>query len=374
LSVYKRRGRWSVAVELPEGLEAKRRRRYVGSFATKAEAQRAEREAHLERDYGVAVEPEKLTVAALQERYIAHKEARWAYGTLVRCRELAKATQPFIGNIPVRNLSPLAIEEMYMRLAAKWAPQTVLHVHRFAKGAFKWGVTKNLVVRSPFDSVETPSVPRRESRALSPSEARSLLAAVQGGRYYAPFMFALLTGARRGEVAALSWDDVDLERAVVTIRRSFTDRTGNMEVKTTKSGRARTFALSPRAVELLRQQRVTLNKEKLVAAPGVYRDENLVFPDAAGAPTKLHALTDTFKRAARNAGVDNASFHSLRHTSATWMLGQGSDVRSVQAVLGHSVPSTTLNIYGHAVEELQVRAVATLDATLATGFVRQKGA
>lgn len=374
MSVYKRRGRWSVAVELPEGLDAKRRRRYVGSFATKAEAQRAERQASLERDHGVGVEPEKLTVAALFDRYITHKEARWAYGSLKRSRELAASTKPYLGTIIVPNLSPLAIEQMYAKLGEKWAPQTVLHVHRFAKGAFKWAVAKNLILRSPFDSVETPFVPRREARALSPEEARRLLAAASTGRYYAPILFALLTGVRRGEVAALSWDDVDLERASVTVRRSYTDLTGEMLLKTTKSGRARTFSLSPRAIELLRQQRLTLRKEELAAAPGAYKSAGLIFPDALGGPTKLHALTDAFKRAARKAKIGDVSFHSLRHTSATWMLGQGSDVHSVQAVLGHSVPSTTLNIYGHAVAELQARAVATIDATLDAGFARQKEA
>lgn len=375
MSIYKRRGRWSVAVELPEGLDAKRRRRYIGSFTTKVEAKRAERQAQLERDHGIDVEPHKVTVEGLLDRYILYRKARCTFGTIKRYRELSTHyIKRHIGTIGIRDLSPLAIEEMYAKLGETLAPQTVLHVHRLAKGAFRWAVAKNLLLRSPFASVDAPTTPKREARALSPEEARALLEVMRGSRFQAPFLFALLTGARRGEIAALSWDDVDLERGLITIRQSYSDATGKMVLKTTKSGTQRTFALSERAVDLLRRQRLTLTRERLAAPPGLYKDENRVFPDALGGPTKLHALTDGFKRFARVAGIGKASLHSLRHTSATWMLGQGSDIRSVQAILGHSVPSTTLNIYSHAVSDLQRRAVATIDATLDSGFVQQKGA
>jgi integrase len=72
-------------------------------------------------------------------------------------------------------------------------------------------------------------------------------------------------------------------------------------------------------------------------------------------------------------GIKGAPFHTLRHSSGTWMRAQRADVHAVQAVLGHSVPSTTLNIYGHVVADLQARAVATLDATLDGGFAEREG-
>jgi integrase len=232
-----------------------------------------------------------------------------------------------------------------------------------------------MLLRSPFESVETPIAPRREARALSPEEARRLLSAAQGTRAYVWFLFALLTGARQGEIAALSWTYVDLERGIVTIRSSYSERTGKVVLKCTKSGRARSFALSPRAVELLRRQRASIAQEKLLCPPGGYSEEHdLVFPDPSGRPTRLHAFRDAFTRASRVATIRNASFHTLRHSSATWMLGRGADIHSVQAVLGHSVPSTTLNIYGHVIADLQARAVATIDVALEDGFITERGA
>jgi integrase len=92
---------------------------------------------------------------------------------------------------------------MYDKLGERLSPQSVLHVHRLTKSAFRWAVKKKVLLRSPFEDVEAPNVPKREMRALSPEEARQLLAAVQGTRAHAWFLFALLTGARQGEIAAL---------------------------------------------------------------------------------------------------------------------------------------------------------------------------
>jgi integrase len=310
------------------------------------------------------------------ERYIEHRSTRCQPGTIKRYSELRRLyISEHIGAIGVKDLSPLAIAEMYMKLGKRLSPQSVLHVHRVAKGAFRWAVSVNLLLRSPFESVEAPSVPKREARALSPDEARRLLAAVGQKRAYSWFLFALLSGCRQGEVAALAWSDVDFDRKCVTIRSSYSERFGTPVLKCTKSGRVRTFAISPRCLELLRCQRAALAAEKLQSPPGTYSMEHdLVFPDPTGRPTRLHAFRDAFNGAARRAGIQGASFHTLRHSSATWMLAQGADVHSVQAVLGHSVPSTTLNIYGHVVADLQARAVATLDAALEVGFGERKGA
>ncbi len=374
MSIYKRRGRWSVAIELPEGIGAQRRRRYVGSFATKTEAKRAERQAELERDHGVGIEPQMLNVSKLLNEYILYRERRRTYATIKRYRELSvKHIERYIGTIRIRDLSSLAIDQMYDKLAETLAPQTILHVHRLAKGAFRWAVKKNLLLRSPFESVDTPEVPRREARWLLPEEAQAVLEAAHGSRFYAPFRFALLTGVRRGELAALSWDDIDLGGGKVTIRHAYSDATGKMVLKGTKSGKPRDIPLSPTASELLRKQWLALTRERW-AKPELYRDQNLVFPDALGGPTKLDALSKAFKRMAQVAGVHNAGLHSTRHSAGTYMLAEGIDVPSVQSILGHSVPSTTLNIYGHAVTDLQVGAVATIDAVLSHGFTQRRSA
>ncbi len=384
MSIYKRgiksgckqRAGYAVAIDLPVGIDGRRRRRYVGAFKTKEAARLAEREALNERDHGIGIEPQKLTVDGLLQRYLSYRATRCTAGTIKRYDEIRRLyIAKHLGTTGVKDLSSLAIDELYARLAKQLSPQSVFHVHRLFKGTFRYAVKKKLLLRSPFEDVEAPVVPKREARALTPDEARRLLAAVEGTRAYAWFLFALLSGARQGEIAALSWSDIDLSRKRVTIRSSFSERFGKPVLKCTKSGKPRTFALSPRCLELLRSQRAAIASERLHAPPGIYSTEhNLVFPDPTGRPTRLHAFRDAFIRAARTAGICDASFHTLRHSAATWMLGKGANIHSVQAVLGHSVASTTINIYGHVIAELQDRAVAMLDATLETGFAEATSA
>ncbi len=102
-----------------------------------------------------------------------------------------------------------------------------------------------------------------------------------------------------------------------------------------------------------------------------YKDGRFVFADELGEPMGPDALTKAFARFASKAGISSARLHDLRHSAATWALANGSDVRTVAAMLGHSAPSTTLNIYGHVVAGLQERAAEGLAETLQRAQARR---
>jgi integrase len=181
----------------------------------------------------------------------------------------------------------------------------------------------------------------------------------------------MVTGMRRGELGGLTWGAVDFERGTVVVRQSIgDDRRGGYYLKQTKTGRERVFPLDAVAVEALRGVRARQAREKL-AAGAAYDDQGLVFADQAGRPMKLDAPTKAFTAAARRLGISGVTLHSCRHGFATWALADGADLRSVSAVLGHSAPSTTLNVYGHVVAGGKERAVATATSALTAAKARQ---
>jgi len=111
-----------------------------------------------------------------------------------------------------------------------------------------------MVPRNVSDAVKPPRPDPREMRPLSPVEARKLLDAAQGDRLEALYVLAVHTGMRQGELLALKWQDVDMENATVSVRRTLTRSGGRYalgEPKTKKSRRS--IRLSPQAAEALRQ-------------------------------------------------------------------------------------------------------------------------
>jgi integrase len=177
---------------------------------------------------------------------------------------------------------------------------------------------------------------------------------------------AMTTGARRGELCAVHWSDIDLDHGVLILRRAlYVDEVGVLREKDTKSHQQRRIALDDDTVEVLRAllERCRIRAEAL----GVrWSAEAYVFsPDPDGLrPFVPDTATQRFSRMAERLGID-CSLHSLRHYSATELISAGVDVRTVAGRLGHGGGgATTLRVYAAWVAEADQRAAATLSARM----------
>ncbi len=151
------------------------------------------------------------------------------------------------------------------------------------------------------------------------------------------------------------------------------DRRGGRFLKTPKNGRTREVPLDAAALDALRRRRTRQAAEKLAAPQGCYADQGLVFADELGGLVDLDAVSKAFAAIARAAGIKTKgiSLHSCRHFCATQALVAGNDVRTVAALLGHSLASTTLNVYGHVVAGAQERAVAGVEDAITAAQARR---
>ena len=132
-----------------------------------------------------------------------------------------------------------------------------------------------------------------------------------------------------------------------------------MTIKETKSRRTRVIPLSRLAIEALKTQKALQEADK-AKAEAHFRDEGAVFTDEIGHRLTPMAATNAFARLARKAGISTTRLHDARHTAATTMLSNGIDPTTVAAILGHSSPTVTLQIYSHAVPGLQQGAIDQL--------------
>jgi integrase len=179
-------------------------------------------------------------------------------------------------------------------------------------------------------------------------------------------MLAALTGMRRGELCALRWTDVDLERRELDMARSLVVVPGGTTEKTTKTDRFRIVALDNVGVALIVCHRATVEDwaNRFVGEPDA---DAYVFSHAADGskPFRPDNVTGFFTRVRDSLGLYEVRLHDLRHFTATQLIGAGVDVRTVAGRLGHSDPSVTLRIYSHALEERDRAAADIMGRVLA---------
>jgi len=174
------------------------------------------------------------------------------------------------------------------------------------------------------------------------------------------------TGARRGELCALRWSDIDLESKTLTIERGVIMVRGGVVERPTKTHNRRAIALDDGTVAVLSVHRDC--ERKVAAECGVVlAADAFVFSRRLGGthPLRPDNCTTTFERLRNRAGLSGFSFKdATRHLAATRLIGAGVDVRTVAGRLGHARASTTLDIYSHFLPERDREAAEILGALL----------
>jgi integrase len=349
-------------------------RKSLGVFGTKREAESAVNEAVLNAERGIDLAPSRVTVGELLDRYLADRESlgRGAKTMDEYRRFNALYIEPRLGSFAVAKLRPGHVSEWIATLLKEGglvlkdaekgrvlSPKTVRHAFALLSGALSWGTRVQLVARNVCELVSAPSVRPSEAKALSSDEITRLLFVSRRSRWGGFVTLALTLGARRGELCGLNWEHVDLEVGRLTIRQSICQIKGSVTVKGTKSGRSRVLPLSRMAIEALNAQKA-LQAEDRMRVGGLYRDEGALFTDELGHRLTPRAATNAFARLAVKAGISTTRLHDTRHTAATAMLSNGVDPTTAAAILGHSSPTVTLQIYSHLVPGAQRGALDRL--------------
>ena len=176
-------------------------------------------------------------------------------------------------------------------------------------------------------------------------------------------MMLMATGVRRGELVGLCWDAVNLEGGTIDIRRTVVSGEGRKAIlreKAKTEDSVRSITIPPALVERLRDHWTFTAHQMLQWGKDYLRDPLFVFPEAGGAMMHPDSMTARLTAIMKAAGVKGVQpTHGHRHTMATVLLAGGTDIRTISGRLGHSVTSTTVNIYVHTGDERD-RAAADL--------------
>ena len=170
---------------------------------------------------------------------------------------------------------------------------------------------------------------------------------------------AIITGARRGELAALKFSDFDFDNCRLTISRAAIKISGQpIQIKPPKDYEVRTVTVNEHCIELVKMLQAHYEREKARLGSKWAGDEWL-FTQWNGEIMNPQTPTKQFDKFLKKHGLKHRKLHSLRHTSATLLLYGGINIRQVQQRLGHSELETTQK-YLHYLSEADVEAVNVL--------------
>lgn len=340
------------------------RRHYVYA-ETRREVDRKLHEALRDKELGLYVAGPSQSVEQFLVAWLRSLRDQVRPTTLERYEQQVRGHAiPALGKIPLRKLQPQHVADLYAGLRDSLSPASIRHLHAVLHSALKQAVGWNLVARNPVTAVRAPRHERREMRMLSIAETRALLEAVRGDELEALYVLALTSGLRQGELLALRWRDVDLDRGWIDVNATLTRAGGSVRrsAPKTKAG-LRAVKLTARGLAAMRAHRLRMAEQLL---PLRARPEGDVFVFLEGGlPLNGSHLTERrWKPLLRAAGLREIRFHDLRHAFASLMLSQGVRVDLVSQMLGHSSPALTLSIYSHILPGDQESAVQRLDAVL----------
>lgn len=246
------------------------------------------------------------------------------------------------------------VEGAYRVLVHKFGPKRVRDINvQFAK-AMREAAKDGTITADPCDGVIPPKQPRSvKSATFTPDQISQLVEASRAeGQIGLMVRFAIATGCRRGEICALRWADVDLDKGVVQIRQTATVVGFRTVVGPTKT------ESSARAVALPESMVHELRKHKQAATCDV------VFPNSVGSVQDPNRVSNLVRDFFDGLGFKDFSMHDLRHAHATFLLQQKLPLKAVSRRLGHADVRITLGIYAHVMPGDDEQLAGAINAVL----------
>ena len=361
---------------------------------------------------GAAPSSADMNFAALADRYLdQYAFVELARGTAEGYRAiLQNQIVPEFGHMKIRDLShaQITIQAFYNHIASgkngkRPAPASVRRSIAVFSSVMSWAVNMQLIPANPLERVRPPREGLKKDKTMSFSieELKRFLAALNAPQvinyrahsrkaasgsvcqvsdyqknrfipeqYRLFYVMAAFSGARRGELLALTWSDLDFESCTIRISKSLGKISSGLIVKETKTaGSVRTINM-PASVMAQAKAWKAHQIELRLNVGSLWRGQDNIFCQSDGYYMYPDSVTARFRDIIRSHNaccrpgeeLPEITLHGLRHTAASILIGQGGDIAAVSKRLGHSRTSVTLNIYTHAIESADKAASDLMDS------------
>ncbi len=307
---------------------------------------------------GQLPDPGRRTLADLLEAWLAVKAVTVKARTLFDYQNTADHyVLPTLGKLRLSRVTPDRIQRLYITWQSQGKHRTALKIHQVLAPAFTLAVRWGWLGANPCHRVDRPRYRAPRKAVWTKQELNRFLDGTRTHWLYPVWIVALSTGARIGELLALTWNDVDLTARTVRINKTTARIKGQMVTTSPKTEAGeRTISLPPDAVEVLRR----LAEQSLATGGG-----QQVFRGNRGAVLVACTVEAVMRRECERLGLPRMTPHSLRHLHASLLISEGLPITAVSKRLGHANAAITLTIYAHALDNGDAQATEAIERALA---------
>lgn len=310
---------------------------------------------------GILVDDENLILEKWAEIWLETYKTNIAFNTHRRYVNIInQQINPYIGHVRLSKLRLADVQRLINTLAPDYSYSTLKKVKETLGQMYKQAIRSGYVYANPTDGVQLPKATYTERQPLTENDIVKLSFFCKGYRHGALIMTLLYTGMRRGELLALTWDDINFTKGTISINKAVEFRNNQPYIKAPKTKKGtRTVPLPSVLLPYLQAL-----KERATT--------NTVFVTSHGQPhsdTSIKRLWYGFLKAynlflGSDGEAVKFTMHQFRHTYATIMYRAGVDVKTAQEFLGHSSINVTLDIYTHLEEKTKQKGADKLNQFL----------
>ena len=277
--------------------------------------------------------------------------------------QIERYLTPVLGKIPLKMLQNYHVQRWVNQMISEGlSPKTIRNVYMNLNAALKKARALNMINSNPCEGTVLPKRPKLKYNIYTTDEINDMLNKAKGTDMYLPLLIESMTGLRRGELLALRWEDIDLEKKVMHIHRNRVYAGGKVvekEPKTDSSIRDITFG---EGLKTYLETEYDKYFEDKYEHGSLFNDKGYVIRQENGLPYHPQSWKCKWERFLKRVGLTHIRFHDLRHSHCTALLESGKvDMKTVQYRLGHSNISTTMDIYAHCTVKMQQDAGDAMD-------------
>ena len=330
---------------------------------------------------GKGVSFDKITFSAFCTKYLEQKKTSLSPNTYVFYEMIIRTELiPMFGNMKLKEIKTYHVQQFIQYLATEKkrndgveggiSATTVRRYTTVLRSILTLAYKLDYINEDVGSSrkIEFPKEAPTEIEVYTVEEVSEILKALETEPINIKTLveIAIFTGMRRGEIVGLKWGDIDFENQKIHVKRSiYKTKEGKAQEKDPKSKYGiRTISIPEHLCKTLVAYRA--QQDRHISFLGdAWKNLDYVFTEEDGYVMNPQTPTKQFSHFLRRHGIRHLKFHGLRHTSATMLLANGCDIKTVSTRLGHADIDTT-NIYVHALESADRKAAQTFDNLIAS--------